>query len=109
MTQQEHLAKVRAKCVELLEIASKRTQGKWETHNHPDGYPIGVGGSEFCGSESVCYLNASANSNFIATCAGPAEAGWKATIAAIDLVLLLELEEGDTAKTILAAWPEELI
>jgi hypothetical protein len=30
------------------------------------------------------------NAMFIASCAGPAEAGWRATIAAIDLILLDE-------------------
>lgn len=109
MTTTDHLSRIRAKCVELLEIASKRTQGKWETHNHPDGDPIGVGGSDFCGSPLVCYLNASSNSNFVASCAGSAEAGWKATIAAIDLVTCFRIEDGESAETIIKAWPEELL
>jgi len=127
MTTTEHLARIRARCVELLEIASKRTPGEWSTHRHPDGEPIGVGGDEFCGSPSVCYLNACANSDFIASCAGPAEAGWRATIAAIDgLLALIENAKGwvddngcagsaihhhanPMLNAIIAAWPEELL
>lgn len=117
MTPTEHLSRIRAKCVELLEIASKRTPGKWDTHNHPDGLPIGVGGSEFCGSPSVCYLNAPANSDFIASCAGSAEAGWRATIAAISWletahisIYTPEREEAERVTyAILSAWPEELL
>jgi hypothetical protein len=129
MTTTEHLSRIRARCVELLEIASKRTPGEWSTHRHPDGEPIGVGGDEFCGSPSVCYLNACANSDFIASCAGHAEAGWAATIAAIDGLQAISKYDANSrhgegicqygcdtpciAKTtiqmIIAVWPEEIL
>lgn len=83
----EKLQDIRAKCVELLEIAEKRTPGRWKQgdDNHES---VEIGGIVGC-----CYLlrwNNGQGPNdaaFIASCAGPAEAGWKATIAAIDAFL----------------------
>ena len=69
---------------------------------------------------------------FIASCAGPAEAGWRATIAAVDAVLMLnsvdlspcdggscmvatsaeeslDMIRGCAASAIIAAWPEEVL
>ena len=71
MTQQEHLQRIRRRCVELLEIAEKRKAWAWES--------------------------------------SPAEAGWKATIAAVDEVTKYGFEEGAFASFIIAAWPEELL
>lgn len=95
MTDTEKLQAIRAKCVELLEIASKRTAGEWTTRSnteHTDyGEPIRVESNKppfsvaYHGSEN-CFLS-SGDATFIAACAGPAEAGWRATIAAIDLCL----------------------
>jgi len=114
MTTTEHLARIRARCVELLEIASKRTQGRWKTHgNHPY---VTYGKHDFC----ICGTNASGslasddyvnNAAFIASCAGPAEAGWRATIAAIDYclgVMHMGVPE-ELVESIIAAWPEELL
>jgi hypothetical protein len=66
----------------------------------------------------VCYLNASANSDFISSCAGPAEAGWRATVIAIDALengtgSLWTEETNSFAKSVIdsliAAWPEEIL
>jgi hypothetical protein len=120
MTQQEHLQRIRQRCVELLEIAEKRTAGVWK-HNHGRRMLISVDslhedavlhGDEF----EICDYDAS----FIASCAGAAEAGWKATIATIDgldqlrrhygpinIMLMAFMDEQEEA--IIAAWPEELL
>jgi len=116
MTTTEHLTRIRVKCVELLEIANGRTQSDWRTDKN--GMLVievarDVGGY---------------NAAFIASCAGPAEAGWKSTIAAIDGLMLITndiygghlcdndgrgcgaFEEAERIQTaILAAWPESLL
>lgn len=117
MTTSEHLNKIKAKCEQLLEIASKRTPGN---NDCPKCHrPINKGNSpnsEECtetdDDEGVCEAYEK-----LAACAGPAEAGWRVTIAAIDSLLFIQstaqplLEEYCTKKldTILAAWPEELL
>jgi hypothetical protein len=74
-----------------------------------------VASAVYCdgGSEIIEYCQAP-DRVFIASCAGPAEAGWRATIAAIDAVesvrendLTWQFEE--MASVIIAAWPEELL
>jgi hypothetical protein len=106
MTTTEHLQRIRAKCVELLEIAESRTSDKWETCSE--------------GVASGGYLHTACDPNdarFIASCAGHAEAGWRATIAAIDALAFIQstaepLLEDYCAKqldAILTAWPEDLL
>lgn len=126
MTTKEHLDKIVAKIDQLLELAEKRTQGAWES----SGVFV----------DHINQYNCIATSNtdeedadFIAACAGPAEAGWRATKAAIEgwLGLFVYMngfadgapdasahdklcnEIASIAKTniqqIIAAWPEELL
>jgi hypothetical protein len=71
MTTTEKLQAIKARCETLLETASKRWTGEL------------ISGVHFC-AHSI------SDDIFIASCAGPAEAGWRATIAAIDLILLDE-------------------
>jgi hypothetical protein len=120
MTTQEHLMKIRIKCVELLAVAEKRTQGQWsQDHLYVDT------------DDNNDLIKAEGNINnaaFIVSCAGPAEAGWRATIAAIDGLLALSIvpnveapddmhtaweQVADEAKEhlskLIAAWPEELL
>jgi len=135
MNTQEHLNRIKAKCEQLLAIAEKRTAGEW-IH----ATDIGQVGSIECGieviamtQEHVCLAGKhrdqierrNHNATFIASCAGAAEAGWRATVAAIDSVLIIieffasplesplhqrELEIAlDTANAIIAAWPQELL
>jgi hypothetical protein len=131
MNQQEKLKRIRARCVELLAIAERRTQGEWadcpetldngrlfNTINARDSFVVHV-----CSTTHV-----HEDARFIASCAGPAEAGWKATIAAIDglqsLSKLPQVEAPDEMhraweqdareasehlNAIIAAWPEELL
>lgn len=115
----ERLQAIRAWCVNALEnIASKRTPGEWMKTNLADIFTDtedarrGVAGNHIAdcdpSNEKTCEA-ASADARFIASCAGPAEAGWMATIAAID-----GLEEMDATthlyayivRNILAAWKD---
>jgi len=125
MKTQEHLQKIKAKCQELLSIAEQRTQGKWI---HSEGRRMCLYADSLHASQ-VLYGNeyelGGTDGDFIASCAGPAEAGWKSTIAAIEAVLhIIEFFESppehplnqreleiamDVANAIIAAWPEELL
>ena len=121
MNTTEHLEKIKAKCQQLLATAEKRTPGKWihdacavisrcsehdgEARKHIDG---GFYRIEVDGAPSAC--------TYIASCAGPAEAGWRATIAVIHNALCAGHEfwelppaRQSDLKLIIAAWPEELL
>ncbi len=118
-TTTERLQRIRAKCVELLEIAEKRTPGKWPNDGDLIDTSAGVISCDTgCSSED--------NACFIVACVGPAEAGWRSTIAAIDrharmaetvayianpdmAMLAIKHELHLQACDILAAWPEELL
>ena len=80
MTQQEHLNRIRSRCVELLSI--------WD--NKRDHNPL-----------------------YNATCGKEAEAGWQATIAAIDHIESgwMDHDSGIDVFTsiIIASWPAELL
>jgi hypothetical protein len=104
MNTQEHLQKIKAKCQELLAIAEKRTQGQWsQDHLYVDT------------DDNNNLIKAAGNINnaaFIASCAGAAEAGWRATIAFIDAILPFVREgvvKPELPNSILAAWPQELL
>jgi hypothetical protein len=107
MNQQEHIQRIRARCVELLALAEKRTEGRWE---HWECATANI----YVGDHSI-FANNYDDAIFIASCAGPAEAGWKATIAAIDLMFAMHGLAGidiyalDATGDIIAAWPEELL
>lgn len=122
MTTSEHLNKIKAKCEQLLELAAKRTPGKWirisslATH-------ITCAASENAGNLVCDCPDSSPNQDhfdrdaaFIASCAGPAEAGWRTTIAAIDELEAIheatplgEYAAWDALNEIIAAWPEALL
>lgn len=135
MTQQEHLNRIRARCVELLEIAKHRTPGRWYVAKGGLGNKDGMD-TVYATNDDLNYIAAcrdfacfhappknSENATFIASCAGAAEAGWRATIAAIDsLPGYASLTEAanpsvrliggcaqDGINSIIASWPEELL
>jgi hypothetical protein len=86
MTTTEKLQAIKAHCEALLETASKRWTGEL------------ISGVHFCAHNI-------SDDIFIASCSGPAEAGWRATIAAIDI--LLELPSPDSnlvLSKIITAW-----
>jgi hypothetical protein len=98
MTTTEHLQLTKAECERLLAIAEKRTQGEWFTDDNLDPALI-----------------APEDAAYIAACAGRAEAGWRATIAAIDFLSRPQSSFGHSRselamiEPILAAWPIELL
>lgn len=121
----QKLQRIRAKCVELLEIASKRTPGEWTVDERGDiqaGWP-------FHGIHSVIddVAISPEDAAFIASCAGAAEAGWRCTIAAIDAIIeTLYTKYGEICEndgrgcsacrinnemmlSILAGWPDDLL
>lgn len=124
MSTEERLNRIVAKCRELLAIAEKRTSGKWifETVTTSCGVCHKVGPfpwREGKMNHACIYVDypspgpldteLKANAAFIAYCAGPAEAGWRATIAAIEFLKCGRFFESNIADEIVAAWPEELL
>lgn len=114
MTTIEKLERIKTKCEQLLAIAEKRTPGKWKNTKGKHGTIIRRATEKVGEPQDVCRMwNCSrleGNAAFVADCAGPAEAGWRATIAAVDS--LADMGEHDAemlGANILAAWPEELL
>jgi hypothetical protein len=122
MTTTEHLQKIKAECERLLAIAEKRTQGKWRvdysvSFNHivtqaesekPLNQRKAIATTHKMYSEKM----ALADVVYIAACAGAAEAGWRSTIAAVNDLLRYDLkimQDDPFMKSILAAWPTELL
>ncbi len=116
MTTTEHLQRIRARCVELLALAEKRTPGIWDVGKKGDNllYAEDVEGGWYALAEI-----ARRDGQYIAACAGAAESGWRATIAAIDGLLYAKALAYSTSaanavidrglSNIIAAWPEELL
>ena len=137
MSPEEHLSRIAAKCRELLAIAEKRTQGEWNPYQNKWDESWSVSGSDpvayfsYLREEdhsTIPVENDENNAQFIANCAGPSEAGWRATISAIkSLTTIASYAEGGTTvdstfdepraalearfalQQIIAAWPEELL
>lgn len=127
MTQQEHLLLIRAKCVELLELAKRRTPGRWHIAKG------GLGNKErmdtvYSTNDDLNYIAAcrdfacfhappknSENAAFIASVAGPFEAALASTVAAIDGHLFSGACSEWCAKPpeyvtqIITSWPAELL
>lgn len=82
--QLEKLRRIDAHLANLLAIAAKRTPGEWASTSASVRH--GYKGRDLTAVCSVTYKDREdeANAAFIASCAGSAEAGWKATRAAID-------------------------
>ena len=128
----EKLQRIRDRCVELLAIAEKNLKpcpfcgsGKIEVI-YDDGYSVGCKDcstyvAPFLGNEAdnkqkhIDFWNTRA-----CACAGSAEAGWRATIAAIDFIVRrikwgwdgdrgLSAYADSMESSIIAAWPEELL
>jgi hypothetical protein len=107
--QLDHLRAIDAHLNALLDLAAKRTPGEW------------VAGTETVWAkdeedERICNDCGGWDPDFIAACAGNAEAGWRATKAAIEdwLIVYNNFNEGRALATcalenILAAWPRELL
>lgn len=136
MNTKERLKRIKEKCRELLAIAEKRTPGKWS--HWPTHWAGGNNSTQYDGKNNCPWVSAEespaievarinpkgvytqgfpmGNAAFIASCAGPAEAGWRATIAAIEQIQSMrpdtptwEFVGKPMQSAILSAWPEELL
>ncbi len=143
MNTTEHLAAIVRHIDKLLAIAEKRTQGEWYAEIYPSlqearqeaAFDWVSRSATFRGAVGMVWQGSSKsntglpgsievsadNAVFIGACAGNAEAGWRATKAAIEglseirrhysqalnpmLSALLDEQE----EAILAAWPVELL
>jgi hypothetical protein len=120
MTQTEHLKLIRARCVELLEIAEKRTAGAWSVvpFGNYDEYKIEP--EIFTGEPVEATGMTLGDATFVASCGtGATEAGWLATVAAVDGIIDPESSEtthagviqhnAATVDRICSAWPIGLL
>lgn len=93
LTQLDHLRLIDAHLERLLDTASKRTPGEWKVNNSKHGTIVRLAKATVGEPQDVCRAwNCSrkdGNATFIASCAGNAEAGWRATRAAIACLLVI--------------------
>ena len=115
--QLEHLKLIDAHLERLLAKAEKRTPGKWVAGATIIGNGVDTTVCEMPSREkdSLAWHD---NIHFIASCAGNAEAGWRATRAAIALLFAMcdgahsintVIAAQKMGESILAAFPLELI
>lgn len=116
--QLDHLKRIDAHLEHLLAIAAKRTPGRWKAHvNNKRAITVGpINGPTVLSGEYFDIEDEDAA--FIAACSNNAEAGWRATRAAIALLVSMGERQHDieTAKaafdafeSILAAFPLEML
>ena len=88
MSTTEHLELILEFCRRNLAIAEKRTKGPWGLDHDDDSCFITVGTVNDLGfiSNPVTTMHSESDAEFIATCAGAAESGWRATIVAIECI-----------------------
>lgn len=84
-SQLKHLKHIDAHLEHLLDIASKRTPGEWYMSQNQHT----VYGRHNRNARIATTDDGPADAAFIALCAGNAEAGWKATRAAIACLLVI--------------------
>ncbi len=109
-TQLDHLNLIKTHLETLLANAEKRTPGKWESEPQ-------FKNEIWCDSEYICDCVDSAEPNavFIVSCAGNAEAGWRSTLSALEVVLncnensfphmYAAVQVAQMADSILTTWP----
>lgn len=86
--QLDHLRRIDAHLANLLSTAEKRTPGEWEAKHYEGGLQSAVKAQmDIPRLVSTCEWNAEDDATYIAACAGNAEAGWRATRAAIATAL----------------------
>ena len=109
MSRDEHLDKIVDDCRELIELSRARYTNEWHAtdgtlwcvmpdyHGDPEQIPLG----SFVDPRDT---------EFIAAASRTAEAGWRATIAAIESCREIRSPDtGEVLDAIVAAWPEELL
>ena len=89
----EKLQKIKSECERLLALAEKRTPGDWIRPSRFSTHLVCAKsknpGSLVCDfPDSTPDLSQhSGDADFVSACAGPAEAGWRSTIAVIEFYL----------------------
>lgn len=118
MTPQQHLKLISNECNRLLALSQKRTPGEWKVNNYrpygiiarsPNESTYKLGDDKF---KRFIDTDTAEDADYIANCAERAEAGWKSTICAINLIFALEMNcisELQVLTDILEAWPLELL
>jgi hypothetical protein len=89
MSTQEHLDLIIEHCEKNLEIAKKRTPGKW--HKTPK-CNVQKGTIMVAECHETFDGEIGGNASYIAACSRSAEAGWRATIALCNLMMWLLTE-----------------
>lgn len=120
--QLEHLKLIDAHLANLLSTAEKRTPGEWKAgplYRVEDGSPTGeIAVKPGIARMVKSSLFAEEDAAFIASCAGNAEAGWRATRSAIALLFAMcdgahsintVIAAQKMGESILAAFPLELL
>ena len=115
-TQLDHLRLIDAHLERLLDIAAKRTPGEWKVNN-PQSRTIRSNQEQSLATMSDDSSKWHHNAAYIASCAGNAEAGWKATRAAIAGYLKASIDDSwavslvasEVLESILAAFPLETL
>lgn len=120
--QLDHLSRIKTHLETLLANAEKRTPGEWKISESvinqiytnkkgSNAYIADIIGVDWGG---VSPYEGKSNAAFIASCAGNAEAGWRSTLAAIELIedrfnslAIQSLSTYTCLSAILTAWPLE--
>lgn len=108
--QLEHLKRIDAHLERLIDIASKRTPGEWDASDNVCTADAVEGGYFItCDSMKTNVSTDANNATYIASCAGNAEAGWRATRAVIQWFLKWDnsTDYSHLVDPILAAFPLE--
>lgn len=110
--QLDHLSRIKRHLETLLAKAEKRTPGEWEDGNGAVWHDC-----DNEGQGEVCEFVKTNDASFIASCAGNAEAGWKSTLAAIEVIvncnensfphMYAAVQVAQMADSILNTWPLE--
>jgi hypothetical protein len=122
MTTEQHLSAIVAFCERNLALAAKRTPPPWPVEylrrilRFADKNPMAAGVDNEESYDGLGMAPDADDAQFIAACAGAAEAGWRATISAIEVLRKTEYEFGPPdsvarvlCNKIIAAYPEELL
>lgn len=80
--QLDHLRRIDAHLANLLSTAEKRSSGEWHKECHDNSFAHGCAVGDKKNGLIASRLT-QGNAAFISSCAGNAEAGWRATRAAI--------------------------
>lgn len=119
--QRQHLQRIVARIDKLLAVAEKRTPGAWAYRPFGNYEEFEIEPPLFFAEPAESGELSEGDAAFIAQCAGNAEAGWRATKAAIETALdcqswdesirqrYIRQDAETVIESILAAWPPELL